>query len=185
MLVADPGKKALVVVIRGTLSIFDCLTDLNGEYEDYTMRDYGSGEVLAVGKVHRGIMLGAINISGSVKAPVLAFLAEHPDYQLILTGHSLGGGSTGLLALYWYSDPDIMKYGFKAYALAPPCTNSSEFTPFLRTSCLSCAYGNDIVARASLGTIRDLCEMLLAFERFDVSCQLEAGTALKCISSCE
>lgn len=168
MVVADDAKQALVVVIRGTLSVFDCLTDLHGEYEEYTMRRFDTGEVLAVGKVHKGIMQGAVNISDSVKPHVLAFLSSHPGYQLIITGHSLGGGSTGLLALYWYSDPDIMQYGFKAYALAPPCTNSEEFTPFLRTCCLSCAYGNDLVARVSLGTIRDLCEMMLAFESMDV-----------------
>jgi hypothetical protein len=185
VIVADTEKKALVVIIRGTMSVFDCLTDLNGEYEDYTMRNYENGEVLAVGKVHKGIMQGAVNISESAKPHVLAFLAEHPDYQLVITGHSLGGGSTGLLALYWYSDPDIMKYGFKAYALAPPCTNSQEFTPFLKTCCVSCAYGNDIVARVSLGTIRDLCEMLLAFERFDVNITLEARKSLDSVPNSE
>jgi len=176
--VVDSEQKALVVIIRGTLSVFDCLTDLNGEYEDYAMKDHASGEVLAVGKVHKGIMQGAVNISESVKSHVLEYMAAHPDYRIVITGHSLGGGSTGLLALYWFSDPDIMRYGFQAYALAPPCTNSQEFTPFLKTCCVSCAYGNDIVARASLGAIRDLCEMLLAFERLDVSPSQKQGQHL-------
>ena len=164
----DSDKSAIVVVIRGTLSVFDCLTDLNGEYEDYQLKSYSTGEVLATGKVHKGIMQGAVNIGESVKPHVLRLMQEHPGFKLVITGHSLGGGSTGLLALHWLGDPDIMQYGFQAFALAPPCTNSEEFTEHLKPWCVSCAYGNDIVPRVSLGTIRDLCEMLLAFERIDV-----------------
>lgn len=149
--------------------MFDCLTDLNGNYEDYELRNFETGEVVATGKVHKGIMQGAINIAQSVKPHVLRLMDENPGYRLVITGHSLGGGSTGLLALHWLSDPEIMKYGFQAYALAPPCTNSDEFTEHLKLQCVSCSYGNDLVPRVSLGAIRDLCEMLLAFERIDVT----------------
>jgi Lipase (class 3) len=162
-IVRDPLRKALVLVIRGTMSVFDCMTDLKGDYSSYDYVDPYSREVIASGLVHSGILTCAKNLNDEIKEKVLEYLKIWPDYTLYVVGHSLGAGASALLGLIWMSDPEIMTKGFKAIAYAPPAVVSSELNEYLKQNLFSCVYGNDLVSRLSFGAVRDLCEMILFF----------------------
>ena len=45
----DHARKAIVLAIRGSATLFDCLLDAEGDYIDYEYVDWRSGEVLCVG----------------------------------------------------------------------------------------------------------------------------------------
>lgn len=158
----DHPNKALVITIRGTMSVFDCLNDLKANYEEYQLKDPFSEQVLATGKVHSGILLCGQNLAKELKPLVMQNLRE--DYKLVIVGHSLGAGTAALLSLTWLSDPDIMLHGFRTYAYAPPAVVSSELNLYLENYVTSCCFGHDIVPRLSFGTIRDICELIKGFE---------------------
>ncbi len=92
---------------------------------------------------------------------------KYPGYRLVITGHSLGAGSTALLALIWLSDPDIMKHGFQAYCLAPPLSFSEDFNVHLRPYLMSCVLGNDIVPRMCFGSVKDVVAVMETFVQMD------------------
>jgi hypothetical protein len=159
----DISRKAIVVCIRGTLSVFDCLTDLNAEYSVHVYTDPNSGEELAKGFVHKGIMQGARNLSDALREPVREALEANPDYTLVIVGHSLGAGSTGLLVLLWLSDPYFVSRGLRAYTYAPPPVYSDDFSQYLRPYVMSTVLGSDLVSRLSYGTIKDLVLIMRIF----------------------
>lgn len=152
----DTSRHTIVVCIRGTLSVFDALTDLNGEYASYVYTDPDTGEEKASGYVHKGIMTGAIKLSEELADKTKEALEANPGYTVVIVGHSLGAGATALLTLLWLSDPYFISRGLRAYAYAPPPVFSQEFTVHVKPYLMSAVLGSDLVTRICYGTIKDL-----------------------------
>lgn len=86
---------AVAVAVRGTHSLHDVLVDmswLNSPLgEEYGL---GSGEL-----VHRGVATATARVREALEAPLAAALgAAAPGCELLVVGHSLGGGVASLLA---------------------------------------------------------------------------------------
>lgn len=92
----DHESRAVVLTCRGTLGFEDVLTDMTCDYDELLWQ----GKAY---KVHKGILASARRLleggGGRVMATIKLALEEFPDYGLVLTGHSLGGGVTALLGI--------------------------------------------------------------------------------------
>lgn len=146
-------ENCIAIVIRGTLSVFDAISDLKGNYNDIRV-----GSVK--GKVHNGIHKSALKVSELVKN----FLKSYPELgsinKICITGHSLGAGCGGLLHLITKSDQFYSKFSVRSYLFAPPPVMSSELNNLIKKDAFSCVNSNDIVPRLSFGTIKDLCDAI-------------------------
>ncbi|KAF8169501.1 hypothetical protein BJ912DRAFT_999603 [Pholiota molesta] len=106
--------------------------------------------------VHGG-MLRMAKAMGDVGKPVhlavMEALHKHPDFDLILCGHSLGAAVAAMLGMMW-ADPNtcqtVRSSGLpvgrqvQVFAFGPPYL------------IVSLVYSHDIVSRLSLGSVRDL-----------------------------
>ena len=76
------------------------------------------------GFAHRGILSGANRIMTEGKETLKKAFEEHPDYRLVITGHSLGAGTAILISLGFLNNiyandfPNVKEV--KCIALAPP-----------------------------------------------------------------
>uniref|UniRef100_A0A0N4Z6I7 sn-1-specific diacylglycerol lipase n=1 Tax=Parastrongyloides trichosuri TaxID=131310 RepID=A0A0N4Z6I7_PARTI len=148
----DHSTNSIVITIRGSASIHDFVTDLSLREHivsidvdpDITVK----GDEIKV-KTHEGMIIAAktiltkINNSGILEK---AF-TDYPSYDLIITGHSLGGGVGSLITLLLKQ-----KYtrNIKCYAISPPgCVLDIEGRKYLKNSVLSIIIGEDIVPRMS------------------------------------
>jgi hypothetical protein len=156
----DRSKMTVILAVRGTLSVIDCITDLKAEYLPYVMLDPSTRQVKARGEVHEGIYKGAQSIYYSTKDKLLSALAANPGYDLIVTGHSLGAGTAGLIGLLWLSDPDFASLNFRAYCYGSPCVVSPELHPYLKLNVMTVSLGTDIITRSCFGSIKDLVKVL-------------------------
>lgn len=147
-------KKSILIVIRGTNSIFDIVADIDSEYTEITIRGI-------TGKVHSGILKSSENISEDIKGKVLEHLKKYPDYEIVLIGHSLGAGCGSLLALLWLNDEEMNKYPIKCFAYAPPSVLSENLNSLLKGVVLSCVNGDDIVPRLGYGSMMDFNKIIL------------------------
>ncbi|OMJ92103.1 hypothetical protein SteCoe_5201 [Stentor coeruleus] len=164
--IVSEEKKAIIVVIRGTKSFFDCIADLNSEYTNYTTRGI-------TGKLHSGIYKSSVNLSNTLKPIIIKNLLLYPDYEIIILGHSLGAGCASLLSLIWLDDEDINKFPIKCYAYAPPSVISENLNKLLKGIVISCSNKDDIVPRLSLGSILDLCNIIEFLYKQDLSISCE------------
>jgi hypothetical protein len=94
----------------------------------------------------------------------MAALNANPDYRVVVTGHSLGGGATGMMALLWHDDPELKSRDIKYYCLAPPLSFSEEFNRYIDKDVTSVINGDDCVPRLSLGAVVDLLKVVEFFE---------------------
>jgi hypothetical protein len=180
-IVVSHQLKAVIVAIRGTAELFDVVADLDSDEDKRNIVDPSNGHVLAEGDVHKGMFKCAQNIDALVKPKVLELIKQYKKYEVVICGHSLGGGTTALLAMIWLSDKTIMKRGFTAYALAPPPVVTQSLNLQLKKVLFSASVGDDVVTRVSEGSIKDLGEAVKYFYHSEHS-EKFATTKTKSIS---
>lgn len=161
---ADAARRTVVISIRGTLSLEDCLTDLNAQVETFLFEDK---EVSA----HRGMLRSAQHIlqdlesrnliQKAVASLEIGYQSPHqpPDsYQLVVTGHSLGAGAAVLLTFLLKAKyPHVQCYSFGTPGSCVDRTTAAGCRDFVTSVCL----GSDIVCRLSIRSLSLLREEIL------------------------
>ena len=168
----DQSSNSIVITLRGTQSLFDCMTDLKSDYDLYEFKDPQTMKT-TFGFVHSGIMNSAQELDKEIKSIVLSCLNEWKGFGLVIAGHSLGAGVGTCLALLWASDPLFCTVCIKMYAYAPPPVLSSSLAFVLKDVVVSCVYGNDVVCRLSTGSVKDLAAAILAVEELALAGMLD------------
>ena len=151
VVVEDPITDSFVVTIRGTMSVSDCFTDLEGMPERFEVHccagsPAGEGTVIS-GTAHGGMLRSGINLCRRV-LPTLQHACERRGGQprIVVTGHSLGGGAATTLAILLQAHlPNV-----RGVCFAPPPSVSIEAAEACDSLIDSVARGNDSVPRMSL-----------------------------------
>jgi len=116
----DIKRNAIVLGIRGSLSPRDILTDLCASSENFIVEDDPElGDILdkrndnstmttttaappvIVGRAHKGMVDAARSVARMTGKTISDELDAHPDFSLVVVGHSLGGGVAAVIAAMW------------------------------------------------------------------------------------
>jgi putative lipase involved disintegration of autophagic bodies len=88
----DDSAKRIVVSLRGSSDINTVVVDLL-TYQSPTGVISGCSEC----RVHAGFLLAAQSVETTVVGSVEKEIEAYPEYQLLVTGHSMGGAVAVLL----------------------------------------------------------------------------------------
>jgi len=147
--VLDRKYKRIVVAVRGTANIEDCLTDVHAQVAPFH-----------VGHAHQGMLCSAQFLDRTLRALVTKYCRSHRDYEIVVTGHSLGGAVATILAIIWHKDRIIgMKVRGISYAAASCVTKS--LAEDCRGFVTSVVYADDLVSRISFRSFEDLRHILV------------------------
>ena len=158
-----PDQKAIVVGIRGSMSISDALTDLvvtpaELHFRSAAMREKfgGGGPCL----VHGGMLRTTENVLANLESNgVLTDLVDgkYKNLKLVLVGHSLGAGAVVILSILIHDRYPSLKDRLTCVAYAPPggllTKNLSDYTA---SYVVGGFFGVDVVPRLAVHTIEDL-----------------------------
>ncbi|XP_035662248.1 sn1-specific diacylglycerol lipase alpha-like isoform X2 [Branchiostoma floridae] len=145
----DHDRKAVVVTIRGTLSLQDCLTDLTADAESF--RAY-SEDFPHDWYAHRGMLESAVYVKNKLEELLLLDLAfskqmDEEPYGLIISGHSLGAGTAAILAILLKKQyPNLRCFPFSP----PGGLLSKTAVDASRSYITSTVVGKDVVPRMGL-----------------------------------
>ncbi|MBN3277760.1 DGLB lipase, partial [Polyodon spathula] len=151
----DHKKEAVLVAVRGTLSLRDALTDLSADCENLLLEGV-SGPCYA----HKGIKQAANYIYKKlINDGILnqAFTIA-PEYKLVITGHSLGAGTAAVLSILLRSAFPLLK----CYAFSPPGgLLSKPLADYSKEFIVSVVLGKDLIPRLSIPNMEDLKRRIL------------------------
>ncbi len=115
-LAVDRRKNAIVLALRGTYTISGIKTDAAAYSRKFCN-----------GVAHAGIADRTDNIWVHIQNKLVTLLKNHPGYNLVITGHSLGAGTAALLALKIKHenalaklDPSLSSVKITCFAFASP-----------------------------------------------------------------
>lgn len=151
----DYHYKKIVISIRGTLSMEDILTDLNGESEILPLIDSREDWLC-----HRGMLHAAIYIKEKLRDLNLIEKALQQDparrtetFDLVVVGHSLGAGTASILGILLREEhPNL-----QCYCFSPPGGLLSEpVVEYTKTFTTSIIVGEDVIPRLGLRQLENL-----------------------------
>eukprot|EP00521_Asterionellopsis_glacialis_P008592 CAMPEP_0195285420 /NCGR_PEP_ID=MMETSP0707-20130614/3258_1 /TAXON_ID=33640 /ORGANISM="Asterionellopsis glacialis, Strain CCMP134" /LENGTH=503 /DNA_ID=CAMNT_0040344909 /DNA_START=249 /DNA_END=1760 /DNA_ORIENTATION=- len=155
MVVVDHERKAIVLAIRGTFSISEIVTDLEGY-----------GVPFCGGEAHAGMAKMARAVWNQANEAVLASFKNVPhsqEYdQLIVTGHSLGAGVACLITVMLHHEKLLPPHiHAKCFAYAPPPVfHPLEVAQSACDNTVAFVHNSDVVPSLSVNSIRRLFAIL-------------------------
>ncbi|XP_051958410.1 diacylglycerol lipase-beta [Xyrauchen texanus] len=151
----DHKREAVLVAVRGTLSLKDLLTDLSAECENLSVEG-----VSGICYAHKGMSQAANYIYKKLVNDGILSQAFNiaPEYKLVITGHSLGAGTASLLAVLLRSTHPTLE----CYSFSPPGgLMSKALADYSKQFVISVVLGKDLVPRLSIPNIEDLKRRIL------------------------
>lgn len=184
----DRANRSVVVTIRGTANFADVITDLVCESVSFLG-----------GFAHDGIKRGAERLFESTIKTVCSLLDRNPTYSLVVTGHSLGAGTSILLTMMYLAfqsgemdsirndlpnkagECEIKKgVPIQCYAFAPPPVFSSPnlLNKYPLGAIEVYINDRDIVPRLSLAAFNDMIHALQKIDRLKLDMKERLQAAL-------
>lgn len=106
------------------------------------------------GQGHGGVLRSALEVYGRVSPILIQATREHPTFALLVTGHSLGAATAGVLALLLRDDPDLPRA--TAVCIAPPPCLTHELAEQTAGVGITLVNGPDIVPQLSVTVLLPL-----------------------------
>ncbi|CAK9028157.1 unnamed protein product [Durusdinium trenchii] len=149
----DRRAKRVAVLVPGTQSPGDCVTDLKA----LPVRVVADGS--SVGWVHRGMMRQACAIVRIVGSALERF--EKDGYEVLFIGHSLGAGVSAIAgAICRLGIEGVKLKKVRSLCYATPAVGNGSFGKFCEGHAVTVINCEDIVPRLSIETARKLREEL-------------------------
>ena len=143
----DHSTLSIVIAIRGSFHVKDALVDL-----------VAAATPFQGGYAHTGMLECARRKLDMIRLPLLQTIAQNPQYQVVVIGHSLGAGTAALLTLLLKNElPCSVR--LRCLAFAPPCVLSPNLAKGCEGLIDSFILGNDCVPRLSFASIQKLKEL--------------------------
>ena len=145
----DHVLRWIVIAVRGTLSVSDVFTDLDGASVPVKLGD-------AEGYVHEGMWLAASWMVLRLVEPLLKLMGDHPDYEVVVTGHSLGAGVAAMVGLklrHALSDASLQLNAgerVSAYLFACPCICTGRLANYCKAWATGVVVEKDMIPRSSI-----------------------------------
>ncbi|WIA11152.1 hypothetical protein OEZ85_011291 [Tetradesmus obliquus] len=157
----DAPNKRLVWGFRGTTDLNDMLTDACASCEPYLD-----------GYAHWGMLQAAQWFAQNELARVRGFLDQHPGYEMLLVGHSLGAGTAAMLAHLIKHDPEAAKVmagvKFSAVGVATPAVLTEALAAGCSDYVTSVVLMHDVVPRFSIHNVFAMKEEMDATKWGDI-----------------
>ncbi|GFH12835.1 lipase_3 domain-containing protein, partial [Haematococcus lacustris] len=131
----------------------------------YVARDVARSKLVICISCHSGMLQAAQWVLASVEQEVLAALQAQPCLDLMVTGHSMGGGIAALLALMLRHDPRLSmrtRSRLRAVCLAPAAVLGHSLAVACRDFVVSVINNNDLVPRVSIHSLSTFVHQVAA-----------------------
>ena len=184
----DDKTRSIILAIRGTSSLKDAIIDGLATTETVQLQNEKY-------YVHSGFLRASTYIAEKRFGLISQLLRENPEYELVVTGHSLGGAAatvTGVLLFdkYFNRQTTVNICGFASGTSFAAQENGKPLEQYLKENSnlkiKTFIYENDIVPRLSafemfvfLATIVTVCKIIFSNQKVSLFENLNFSPALR------
>jgi len=156
----DHANKYVVLSIRGTLTMREVLIDVAA-----FSRPFCGGEA------HSEMANHAEEIWERAKDLIMELLLQNEGYELIVTGHSLGGGTACLLNIMLHENnrEKVNGRAIRCYAYATPPVFAGDITNGAKEACINYIHDEDVVPFLSVDSVRRTFAAVRAVDESNLS----------------
>lgn len=158
MVAVDHARQKVVLSIRGTFTLSEIVVDITA----FSRPCFG-------GEAHAEIYTMAERIWTAAGETIVRLLKEHPGYELVLTGHSLGAGCACVINMMCQVNQRELIGGsqVRCFAFAcPPVFTPLEFVPEAVQSTTNYILEQDIVPFLSVDSVRHVFHCIRTIEEY-------------------
>lgn len=153
-----PKRKAIVLAVRGTLSVSDCITDCNCKNVPFAGPGLPTFDTPSAYYVHAGMFEAALSMRNELyEDGMLELAAKYPEHKIVVVGHSLGAGTASVLSVVLLHDEKFAPFRerLRCFAFAPPLIMSPALctSPLVTRAVISIIWNHDIVSRLSMANL--------------------------------
>ncbi|KAG5507978.1 hypothetical protein GH5_07030 [Leishmania sp. Ghana 2012 LV757] len=160
----DRSSDAVIIAIRGSMSIEDCVTDLAALPVAVELRDTPPDVPASEYYAHGGMVRCAYNVLDNLSEHGILrqLLCGHfAGKKLVLLGHSLGAGVALILSAMLWSDHTVLRGRLRCLAYAPPGgTVSKALMEYQKSFVAAACMGYDMVPRLAQHTFDSFREAI-------------------------
>ncbi|ORX66606.1 alpha/beta-hydrolase, partial [Linderina pennispora] len=145
----NDNNKEIVVGYRGSHSFFDWMTNLNFARSRWPSNVSGS-------EVHTGFIKAYQATASAVNNAILTLADKYPAYNIVFTGHSLGGSLAAINAADFVTMFPTLTNRVQLYTYGQPRTGNGAFASWIQNKefpIYRVVYHRDLVPRLLLTTI--------------------------------
>lgn len=181
----DPDTNSVIVAIRGTQSLADCVTDFAALPRVVELSDPDDRWAPEDYFVHGGMHESALNVLHSLEYygvldSVLS--GKYKDCPFVVLGHSLGAGVSIILSIILWSRCRELRSRLQCLAYSPPGGLLSEaMVEYSKDFTLGCFVGQDMIPRIAMHTINQFREDM--FDVMAASTSPKSLLFLKCFQT--
>jgi hypothetical protein len=131
-----PTKKIIVVTFRGTATVQSAIQDLKfwkseADWQTKWPAFMPSDNLIPRGlKIHAGFEASYVPVRAKIQASVVKLAKQFPDFQIVFTGHSLGGAMAQLAAVD-YHDINGNADRISLYTYGAPRVGNDDWARFV------------------------------------------------------
>jgi Lipase (class 3) len=177
MIVVDHSHRNIILSIRGTFSLSEIAVDMAAFSRTFfscitpthcfrlTIRIITGP--FCDGEAHSEMANTAELVWTKAEPTIRQLKTKHPDYEFVLTGHSLGAGVATLVhMMLQYREKDDTFFQARCMAFAAPPT-ISRHRPLHR--CVNFIHDQDIIPFLSVDSVRRLCKSIQTIDEENMS----------------
>ena len=143
LVVDSPELNKIFISCRGSYCFNDFMVDIKGEAVEF----YN-------GLIHQGVLQTSLNLRNAIYNIVKETHEKTPDKEIIMTGHSLGGGCAAAVnEMFHHEFPGI---NMRCVCFAPCASFSSEIARGMKSKCKSYIMQGDFVPYCTFRNVIEL-----------------------------
>ncbi|KAJ2082852.1 hypothetical protein H4R24_001244 [Coemansia sp. RSA 988] len=155
----DRQQNAVVLVVRGTMSVEDAVVDLSCEYSKWNG-----------GLVHSGMKASAHWLFLEVMPQIFAYASSQKTKSICIVGHSLGASTAAILTIMLHEyrshlsglGIDMAEFDIKGYCYGPAPCISEDIADRYQGIIQTYVNRDDLVPRLCYGSVSDFRRMSIS-----------------------
>ncbi|KAJ3276200.1 hypothetical protein HDV01_005648 [Terramyces sp. JEL0728] len=125
-------QQAIIVAVRGTSNVQSAVQDIELWQTAVNMGGFANSNAPSTATIHQGFKNTYMDLQPTIQSAVAALVHKYPSYNILFSGHSLGGAVVSLAAMDTYNNlGDAVADKISVFTFGEPRVGNLDFAKYI------------------------------------------------------